>query len=133
MSNLKKFIQNYIDQLHTLNQLIRLNSQFRSGHGEMWIIRTYNKYNVKGEYFFLLVWNTLINSPEIACGPTYDQPKKIGVYVISEDKCPLLLHPTFIITRETTFDDYWSEIKDKIIDSKVDYHFINIAIHISKD
>ena len=35
MSNLKKFIQNYIDQLHTLNQLIRLNSQFRSGHGEM--------------------------------------------------------------------------------------------------
>lgn len=129
MSNFKKFVQNYIDQVLTLNQLIRLNSQFRSGQGDLLIIRTFNKHNVKGKYLFLLVWNTLINSVEILNFSTYYETKYIRVYIMSESNSPLLLHRTFELTRDRTFDDYWSEIKDQIIDLKSDYYYINIAIY----
>jgi hypothetical protein len=131
MSNLKKFIKNYVYQLKTLNQLIRLNSPLKSEHDSLMVIKTYNKYNVKGEYLFLLIWNTLINSPEL--WSTYYYTKSLRVYVMSVGKSPLLLHRSFELSNDTSFDDYWAEIKDQIIDQNIDYYYINITIYFKND
>jgi hypothetical protein len=118
MTNLKIFLLNYIYQLKTLNQLIRLNSPIRSQKDEnLMVIKTHNKYNVKGEYLFLLIWNTLINSPEL--WSTYYYTKTLRVYVMSVGSSPLLLHRSFELSNDTSFDDYWAEIKDQILDHDI--------------
>ena len=61
MKNL--YIQNYMSQIDNLNQLKRLNKPIYD-FKDNFFIKTYNKFNIKSDYLYQLLWNTIINSPE---------------------------------------------------------------------
>ena len=130
MANFKKFIRNYIDQMLTLNQLVRLNSPLKNGNSNIMTIKTHNKHIVKDRYLFLLIWNTFIHSVEVQNYSTFDKIKIINVYFINSQNVPVRLHRGFILTRDKTFDDYWSEIQNQINYYNDNLEYINITIRL---
>ena len=133
MENL--YLQNYMYQLDTLNQLIRLNKPIFDFKENDFIIKTYNKFNIKSDYLYQLLWNTIINSPEFNILLLQKKPIDIEVNIPVKNTAGIFILEDYTFDINTSFDINFDafceilEIECTDLDHE-DFCYIDISIGI---